>query len=193
MNKILLIGAGGHCQSCVEVIEQLKKFKIEGILDPFVSENKKFGYKIYRSDKDLIKIFKRIKLALITIGLTTKKDLLIREKYYNKLKNIGFKLPIIKSKSSYISINSSIEEGTIIFNNAFINAGVKIGFNSIINTGSIIEHGSSIGSNTHISTGVIINGSSQIGNNSFIGSGTVVSNNVVLKDKSFKRALKLIF
>ena len=33
MKKIILIGAGGHCMSCVDVIELQHKFKIVGLID----------------------------------------------------------------------------------------------------------------------------------------------------------------
>ena len=33
MKKIILIGAGGHCKSCIDVIEIQKKFKILGLVD----------------------------------------------------------------------------------------------------------------------------------------------------------------
>ena len=33
MKKIILVGAGGHCKSCIDVIEKEKKFKIIGIID----------------------------------------------------------------------------------------------------------------------------------------------------------------
>ena len=32
MNKILLIGSGGHAKSCIEVIEQEGNFKIVGLI-----------------------------------------------------------------------------------------------------------------------------------------------------------------
>ena len=33
MKKIILIGAGGHCNSCIDVIELEKKYKIIGLVD----------------------------------------------------------------------------------------------------------------------------------------------------------------
>lgn len=191
MDKLLLIGAGGHCQSCIEVIEQNNKYLIAGIVDPFINDKKKFGYKIFH-DENFVDYFKNVKFAFITLGLIKRSDIKKRETYFHNLKQIGFKFPVLKAKTSYISKNSKINEGTIIHNNVIINSGTKIGFNSIINTGSIIEHDTIIGNNTHISTGVIINGKCNIGNNSFIGSGSVIPNNVSLKDRSFKRAFKLI-
>ena len=33
MKKLILVGAGGHAKSCLEVIELTKKFKILGFID----------------------------------------------------------------------------------------------------------------------------------------------------------------
>ena len=41
MKNLILVGAGGHCESCIEVVEQNKEYKIIGILDPYVTEKKK--------------------------------------------------------------------------------------------------------------------------------------------------------
>ena len=33
MKKIILLGGGGHCKSCIDVIENENKYKIIGIID----------------------------------------------------------------------------------------------------------------------------------------------------------------
>ena len=88
---------GGHCSSCIDVIESSGKFKIVGL----VAKNKKVKnknkkYKIIGTDKDLNNIFKRYKYAHIAIGQI--KNLNLRKKIFNKLKKIGFVLPVIISK-----------------------------------------------------------------------------------------------
>ena len=49
MKKIILIGAGGHCVSCIDVIEMQRKFKIVGLID---NKKKNFllNYKIIGND-----------------------------------------------------------------------------------------------------------------------------------------------
>ena len=44
--KLILIGGGGHCKSCIDVIEQEDNYEIVGIID--VPEKK--GEKILNSD-----------------------------------------------------------------------------------------------------------------------------------------------
>ena len=44
MKKIILIGGGGHCKSCIDVIEIEKKYKIEGIFEK--KKKKRFFIKL---------------------------------------------------------------------------------------------------------------------------------------------------
>ena len=184
--KIILIGAGGHCTSCIDVIEQEKKYEIAGLID-----NKKNifpKYKIIGSDKELKKI--KIKNALITIGQI--KDLLIKEKIFKFALSLNFNFPIIVSPLAYVSKNASIGPGSIIMHKSLVNKNAKIGKNCIINSGSIIEHDAVIGDNCHISTGAIINGGARIGKNSFVGSGAVIKQNLIIGKKCFINANKFL-
>jgi len=188
MKKIILIGAGGHAKACIDVIELEKKFKIVGLVD--IHRKKIFNYNTIGADKDLRKLIKLTKYAHIAIGQI--KNNLIREKIFKKLKNIGFKLPVIISPISYVSNHSKIAEGTIIMHHAIINAGVKIGRNCIINSKSLLEHDVMIGDNSHVATNAVINGECTIGKNCFIGSGSILKEGIYLKKNSFIKANSLI-
>ena len=41
-DKIILIGGGGHCKSCIDVIEQEGRFTIAGIVDMPEKSSTKF-------------------------------------------------------------------------------------------------------------------------------------------------------
>ena len=177
MKKIILIGAGGHCKSSIDVIEKEKKYKIVGLVD-----NKKKGYflkyKILGKDNQLKNFLKVAKYALVTVGQI--KNYSIRLELFKKLISCNFITPSIISPLSFFSKYSSIKNGSIIMHKCSVNAGSVIGKNCIINTGSIIEHDVFVGNNCHISTGVILNGNVKIGDNTFIGSGTIVKNKVTI-------------
>lgn len=179
--NILLVGGGGHCKSCIEVIESTNEFEIAGIIDleSKIGENI-LGYQFIACDDDLPKLRDKYDYALITVGQIKSGDL--RRKLFNFVKDIGFKLPVIISSTAYVSRNSSIGEGSVIMHHAMINADVVIGENNIINTKALIEHDVIIGDNSHISTNAILNGNVKIGNNCFIGSGSVLENGISIKD-----------
>jgi len=169
MENILLIGGGGHCKSCIDVIEQEKIYNIVGIIDKkeLIGQNV-LGYKIIGCDDDLPKLFKNYKNAIVTVGQIKSNSL--RVKLFNILKNIGYNLPTIISPLSYVSKHSFIDEGSIIMHQALINANVNIGKNCIINSKALVEHDCIIEDNCHISTASIVNGGVVVKENSFIGS-----------------------
>ncbi len=187
--RIVLIGAGGHAKSCINLIERLNEFKIIGLTD-----SKKRGYllnyKILGDDTVLEqKKFRNINLCLSFGSIF---NINLRKKIFQKLKNKGFNFPILVSKESSISKFSEIGSGTMIMGNTFVNAGASIGENCIINNNSLIEHDVTIGNNSQISTSVTINGSCKIGNNCFIGSGTIIRNNIKIKNNSFIKMASII-
>ena len=183
MRKIILIGGGGHALSCIDVIEHEKKVKIVGIVDDKLKKEKILNYKVIGGDTDLKKIKKNVDYAFITvgqIGLSNK-----RRNIFNKLKKLGFKIPIIISPKSMLSKNVKINEGTIIHHGVAVNSGVTVGKNCIINTNCLLEHGVKVGDHTHIATSVVINGDVRVGSSSFIGSGAIIRNSLNIGSKAF--------
>jgi sugar O-acyltransferase (sialic acid O-acetyltransferase NeuD family) len=173
MDKILLIGAGGHANACIEIIECNKKFKIIGLIaKKGVSLYKISPYTILGDDNDLTRLREVCKNALVSVGQI--KSPQIRIKLYDRLKELSFKLPVIISPRAHVSRTAQIGEGSIIMHGAIINSNAKIGKNCIINTNALIEHDALVGNHCHISTGSIINGKTSIGSKTFVGSGGII-------------------
>lgn len=178
---IILIGAGGHCISCIDVIESTEKYNIIGILDhPEKRGTKVLEYPIIGSDDDIPELIKSCKNFLITVGQI--KSPKIRQNIYKIVKESGGLLPVVISPSAYVSQHSRIEEGTIVMHHVMINAAASAGICCIINSKALIEHEASIGDFCHISTAACINGQVTVGANTFIGSNTVVGNNLTVSE-----------
>ena len=172
-DKIILIGGGGHCKSCIDVIELEGKFRISGIIDNTLLESdtkEVLGYPILGKDKDLQSLRDKYQYAFITIGQI--KTPLPRINLYSKLKSLGYIIPTIISPLSYIAKNVKIDEGTIIMHHALLNTSSRIGKMCIVNTKALVEHDCVVEDFCHISTGAILNGGCQVGEKSFIGSNT---------------------
>jgi sugar O-acyltransferase (sialic acid O-acetyltransferase NeuD family) len=184
--QIILVGGGGHCVSCIDVIEQDGKFQIAGIVDANNCHNQVLGYPVLGGDDDLPNLRKTYEYALVTIGQI--KTPMTRMKLYEQLTLLGFNLPSIISPRAYVSKYSVIGDGSIIMHDALINAQAEIGNNCIINTKALIEHDSKIGSHCHISTGSIINGGVKVGHGTFIGSNAVVRESAQINENCFVRS-----
>ncbi|WP_273211523.1 acetyltransferase [Helicobacter rodentium] len=182
---LLLIGGGGHCRSCIDVIEQENRFSIFGILDTFLYNKglrNILGYSILGGDELMESLVSEVTHAFIAIGQIKSADL--RIKIYQKLKQIGYNLPIIISPLAYVARNVSIGEGSIIMHHALINTNVSIGKSCIINSKALIEHDSIIGDFCHLSTASVVNGTCNIGNGTFIGSNMILKHNSTIAPNS---------
>ncbi len=202
MYDLLLIGAGGHCRSCIDVIEQEGRFEIAGIVDKVESkaeveaetkveieaevEDKvkaeMLGYPIIGTDDDLPELRKKYTYALVTVGQIKSPD--IRIKLFKRLLELGFELPTIISPMAYVSRHAKIDQGTIIMHHALVNAGAHIGQNCIINTKALIEHDAVVEDHCHIATGAVVNGQVRVGEGSFLGSNAECMEGVVIGKRS---------
>lgn len=181
MKKIIIVGAGGHARSCIEVIESEGIYKIAGLVG-LKSEigTEICGYKVIGSDDDLPKMLNDFEYAFNALGQIA--NPVTKSKKFEELRNIGFKTPKVIASSAIVASSASIGEGTILMHGSIVNSGATIGQNCIINSFALIEHDCSVGSNTHISTGALINGGAVVGSNSFIGSGAILKQGIEVGD-----------
>ena len=170
--KIILIGGGGHCKSCIDVIEQEGRFTIAGIVDvPEKKQNTVLGYSVVGSDDDLAELIKAVPNVLITLGQI--KFPTRRTELFNQLKQMNACFPVIKSPLAYVSAHAHLAEGTIVMHHALINAGANVGKNCIINTKALVEHDAVIEDHCHIATGAVVNGGVKICTGTFFGSNAM--------------------
>lgn len=189
--KIILVGAGGHCRSCIDVIEQEGRFDVLGIVDKVTGETPNvLGYPVIGGDENLPGLKQECNHALVSVGQI--ESVAVRIRLFRQLKKLGFELPTIISPQAYVSRHATIGEGTVVMHRALVNSNAKVGSNCILNTQCLIEHDAVIGNHVHVSTGAIINGNSSVGDDSFIGSGATVIHEITLPKGSFVRAGRLV-
>ena len=180
--RLILIGGGGHCAACIDVIELAHEYEIAGIIDKDAS-NKISGYPLLGNDEALAGLRSEIECALITIGQIRSPE--IRNRLFQKAKSLGFVMPSIVSPRAYVSGNAVVGEGTIVMHDALINARANVGSNCIINSKALVEHDAIIEDNCHIATGAIVNGGALVRRGTFIGSNAVTKEGVKTKENDF--------
>lgn len=171
--SLLLVGGGGHCVSCIDVIDATEQFVIAGILDQKeISEELAARYPRVGSDDRIAEMAGGGHQFLVTVGQIKSSG--SRRYLFEEILRHGGRMPVILSPWARISPDARIGRGTIVMHGAVVNAGSVIGENCIINTGAIVEHGARIGAHCHISTGAVVNGDALVGEGSFVGSRAVV-------------------
>jgi len=183
VKSLLLIGGGGHCKSCIDVIEAEGKYKIAGIVNQTDGCCESvLGYEVLGGDDNLAELYKKHPNALITVGQIKNADL--RVKLFQQVQRLGFELPTIISPRAYVSKNASLGIGTIVMHDALVNTEAKIGNNCILNTKSLVEHDAIVEDHCHISTSGVVNGGTVIREKTFIGSNTITKEYITVGKNS---------
>lgn len=170
MEKIILIGFGGHAKSVADTIERQNFYEIIGYTE-LSSVKSKYTY--LGTDDVLVEYFnKGVKNVFICQGYLGKG--ILREKLYSMVKKIGFNLPVIIDPSSIIAKSCKIGEGTFVGKGVIINSEAIIDKMCIINTKAVIEHECIVREFSHIAVGATLCGQVHIGKSVFVGANATI-------------------
>ena len=172
-----MVGAGGHAEACIEIVETEGVFSITGIVGLAEEKGRTvLGYPVVGCDEDLAELLPTCRNVLVGIGQI--RSPLPRKKAFEKICALGGNLPTIIAPTARISRHAKIGEGTIVMHGVTVQAGATVGRNCIVNDHALVEHGTKIGDHCHISTGAILNGGVRIEEGCFVGSGAIIQENV---------------
>ena len=125
-DSIILIGGGGHCKSCIEVIESDGRFRIAGILDlPERKGEEISGYPVIGTDDDIPELAQKHKNFFITMGHIKSPG--FRIKMLNYLTGLGVNIPYIVASTAFVSKRAIIGRGTIVMHHCMVNTEAVVG------------------------------------------------------------------
>jgi len=172
LEKIVIIGGGGHAKVLISIIKKSLQFELAGYVD-INDQGEILGAQYLGDDNKLNEIFSQgIKNAAIGIGQVQVTQR--RHEVVDRVREVGFKFPVIVSKDAIVNEDVLVEEGSQLFDGAVINSGTRIGNFSIINTKATVEHDCTVGDYCHIATSAVLSGGVEVGDFSMIGSNAVI-------------------
>ncbi len=180
---LVLVGGGGHCRACIDVIEQAGEHVIAGIVDPALAMGEEvLGYPVLGDDAMIPELVRHGYDFLITVGQI--RDPSRRRGLFERIAALGGRLPVIVSPLAHVSPHTRIGAGTVVMHHAVINAGAVVGRNCIVNTRALVEHDVVVHDHCHVATGAILNGGVVVEEGVFVGSGAVCREGVRLGRES---------
>jgi sugar O-acyltransferase (sialic acid O-acetyltransferase NeuD family) len=184
-NRIIILGAGGHARSLIDVLRTQNGTEVIGILNADKSRNgaNVDGIPIIGQDNQLESFKSRFDFFLIGVGSSGTHNQQ-RMELYRHCMGLGLLPYSAISKMSIISTSAILGDGAQIFHSAVVNAGSKIGEHVIINTSAVIEHDCTIGDHSHIATAATLAGGVTVGKDVFIGSSAVVIPGIKIGDRA---------
>lgn len=176
-NPLLVIGAGGHARVVIDVA-RAAGFNPVAALDPSSVGSTCNGVAVIGDDAMAESLFADgLKHCVTAIG-----DNRLRSKLGERLRHIGFTLPLVAHPSAILSPSARIGEGTVIMPLAVVNASAEIGRLVIVNSAALIEHDCTIGDGAHIAPGCRLGGTVSVGAGVLVGIGSVVRPEATIGD-----------
>ena len=167
MNRLIIIGAGGHGKVIADAALKNGYTNICCVDDNATGDV--MGFPIIGTTADVECLNDGNTDFVIGIGNNA-----IR-KTIAEIYNINW--VSIVHPSAQIGFDVEIGKGTVVMANAVVNVCAKIGEHCIINTGAIVEHDNVIENYAHISPNVALGGTVRIGSLTHVGIGATVKNN----------------
>lgn len=179
MEKIVLVGFGGHAKSVADSIISAGQYEIAGYTDMEQSKEQYRNIPWLGTDESLADLYKQgVTNACVTVGYMGGKT--VRDKLYYELKRIGYSLPTICDPTAIISSDARIEEGCYIGKGAIVGADSHIEKMCIINSGALIEHENVVGEQSHIAVRAVLCGNVKIEAHCFIGANATLKQGVCI-------------
>ena len=187
MEKIIIIGSGGHALSCLDVINSSGQYNCVGYMDLQQNQDLKWKSLPYLgNDDDYAKVSASYPLFCLAVGQIESSN--ARENIAAKVLSAGGSFPVIVAKTAHVSSTATLAEGTVVMHGVHVGPHATIGRFNILNTKSLIEHGVTTGDFCHVSTAAVVNGDVIIGERSFVGSNAVLRQSLNLPAASFVQA-----
>ena len=173
MEKIVIIGGGGHAKVVASMIKKLGTFEILGYTDS-ETRGPLLGMAYLGKDEVLPRLKKDHPQLSAVLGIGYLGNVDLRERLVEKLRGLEFTMPAIISPHAVINEEVQIGEGTVVMDGVVINSGTHIGRYAIINTRASVDHDCVVGDFTHLAPGVTLSGGVKVGAYSLIGVGASV-------------------
>ena len=167
MNRLIIIGAGGHGKVIADAALKNGYTNICYIDDHATGDV--MGFPIIGTSADIERLNDGSTDFIIGIGNNEVRKTIAETHNVNWVS--------IVHPSAQIAFNVEIGKGTVVMANAVVNVCATVGEHCIINTGAIVEHDNVIENSAHISPNVALGGTVRIGSLTHVGIGATVKNN----------------
>jgi len=173
MKKLAIYGAGGHGRVVADTANILGWQEIFFYDDSWPEYQANSIWPVVGDFKSLLIDLPKFNGVIIAFG-----DCLIRLKKTRELQQANAPIISLVHPMAYLSKNTILGIGSVVFAGAVINIGANIGEACIINTGSTVDHDCILGPGVHICPGAHLSGGVEVGEASWIGVGSCVRQSI---------------
>lgn len=180
INKLLIVGAGGHGRSVAEAIllNSATKFVIAGFVDDsWPTNDQVWDFPILGDTLNFDQYLVQAKNAIVAIGNNK-----LREKLQSRLVNAGFNVVTIIHPQAIVSPRAKIGIGSTIMAGAIVGTESQLGEGVIVNSGAVVDHHCEIANYGHLGVGTAMAGGSRLGKGAWLHAGNALGYGGVIED-----------
>ncbi|MDX9749898.1 MAG: acetyltransferase [Flavobacteriales bacterium] len=175
--RVILLGAGGHGRSVIDIMRSGGAWEPFGILDPRAALPDVDGVPVIGDDGRIAELVAAGHHFHVAVGHVAG-PATARRGLYELLTRHGAALATVTSPLAHRSPAATLGAGTLLAHGAIVGPGAACGANVIINSMATVEHDCVIGDHVHVCPGAVLGGGSTVGEGSLVGSGATVKQGV---------------
>ncbi len=173
MQRVLIVGAGGHAQVVADILlcahNAGEPIRPIGYLDdnPDLIDQVLLGLPVLGQIGDVAAIAHDTLIVAVGHNHT-------RQRLFEQLQRQGESFAIARHPSAIVAADVTTGPGSMICAGVIINPGTSIGPNVILNTACTVDHHNQIGAHVHIAPGSHLGGNVRVGEGALIGIGATI-------------------
>lgn len=165
-NSLLILGAGQYGMVAREIAQSTGQFKNISFLDD--SNQEAIGrLEAYE------KLVDQFAFAIVAMGNPQ-----MRLMWLDKLKQVGYALPVLVHPMAYVSTSAKLGEGTIVEPMAVVHSGARVMTGGIVCAGAVINHNATVECGCQIDCNAVVAANAVVFRHTKVQSGTVVHPNI---------------
>lgn len=176
IEKLLIVGAGGHGRSCLDIARKQDCYHEICFLDDKLDGRTINDCKVIGSFLDMDKYCNEFRNIFIAVG-----NNVFRKQLFNIARACGYNIITLISPDAKVSAYAKIEEGTVVFDNVVIETNATLGKGCVVTSNATINHDAVIENYCLVYSNSVIRPNTLIGSLSRIGSNCTVTFDTKIK------------
>lgn len=173
-NSLVMLGGGGHCRECVEVVELTADYTIAGIIDTKAEPGTHVAEYPVIGGNDVLEKLRSFGIVNLVLAYGISGDHPARGRHFEELLSLGHRFPAIVHPKAAVNRHAVLGRGVQVMAGAMVGSEVRVGDACIINSNCVVSHDCDLSPNVHVAPGAILAGGVKIGRDTVIGMGATV-------------------
>ena len=170
MQRVLIVGAGGHGQAVAEAFALQGSTHLVGFVDDAAPVGSLvFGLPVLGTAGSLPKLAAMADAVCVAIGHNATRQRLVEQAL-----QAGFVLATVVHPRAFVSPSAVVGAGSAIMAGALVGTCAQLGQGAIVNCGAVVDHDCRVDDFGHLGVNAAMSGGSVLGRGAWMQAGSVL-------------------